>query len=81
MELSWLMKLRIIAAVAVGAVLIGFLAWPLAQPPEPFDVVSIPGFAGSVALAGLAFLVGLIAYFLSWPYGREIGILDRKSVV
>ncbi len=79
MELSWLMKLRIIAVVAVGAVLIGFLAWPLAQPPEPFDVVSIPGFGGSVALAGLAFLVGLIAYFLSWPYGREIGILAVPS--
>jgi hypothetical protein len=30
---------------------------------------------GALVLAGLAFLVGLIAYFVSWPYGREIGIV------
>jgi hypothetical protein len=30
---------------------------------------------GGAALAALAFLTGLIAYFVSWPYGREIGIL------
>ena len=77
MELSWLIKLRIAAAVAAGVVLIGILAWPLAAPPEPFGAVLAgaisPG--GAVTLAGLAFLAGFAAYFLSWPYGREIGIL------
>jgi len=79
MELSWPMKLRIAAAVAAGVILIGLAAWPLTAPPEPFGVVSLltgaitPGEA--ITLAGLAFLTGFIAYFLSWPYGREIGIL------
>ncbi len=79
MELSWPMKLRIAAAVACGVVLIGLLAWPLAAPPEPFRGVSV--FAGTISLAGtiilavLALVVGFVAYFLSWPYGREIGIL------
>jgi len=79
MELSWPMKLRIAAAVAAGVILIGLAAWPLTAPPEPFGVVSLltgaitPGEA--IILAGLAFLTGFIAYFLSWPYGREIGIL------
>jgi len=79
MELSWLMRLRIGAAMAVGTILIGILGWPLAAPPEPFAVVSL--FAGTVSSGGaitlaiLAFLAGFIAYFLSWPYGREIGIL------
>lgn len=79
MELSWLMKFRIAAAVAAGVIIIGLAAWPLTAPPEPFGVVSLlagaitPGEA--ITLAGLAFLTGFIAYFLSWPYGREIGIL------
>ena len=32
MELSWPMKLRIAAAAAVGVLLIGILAWPMAEP-------------------------------------------------
>lgn len=75
------MRLRIAAAVATGAVLIGFLAWPLAASPEPFAAVLARNisFTGKINLAGLAFLAGFIAYFLSWPYGREIGILAAPS--
>ncbi len=77
MELSLLMRLRIAAAAAVGVVLIGILAWPLAGSSEPLNAV----LAGDISIGGLltlvvlAFLTGLIAYFVSWPYGREIGIL------
>jgi hypothetical protein len=73
------MKLRIAASAATGAVLIGLLFWPLAAPPEPFGTVSLLGGTitafGAVFLAVLAFLTGLAAYFVSWPHGREIGIL------
>lgn len=83
MQLSWLMRLRIAAAAACGAGLIGILAWPIAAQAEPFGVVSLVdgtiGFGGAIALVGLAFLTGLVAYFLSWPYGREIGILAVPS--
>ena len=83
MELSWLMKLRIAAAVATGVVLIGILAWPLAASPEPLGVASLHtgtiSLGGAITLVTLAFLVGLIAYFLSWPYGREIAILAVPS--
>jgi hypothetical protein len=77
------MKLRIAAAAACGVVVIGLLAWPLAAPPEPFRAVSV--FAGTISpadtiiLAVLALVVGFVAYFLSWPYGREIGILAVPS--
>jgi hypothetical protein len=73
------MKLRIAAAVAAGVILIGFAAWPLAAPDDPLGVVSVLAgtitVKGALILAALAFLVGLIAYFISWPYGRQIGIL------
>lgn len=82
MELSWLMRLRIAASVATGAILIGILA-PLGTPPEPFGAVSLTAgtisFGGTITLAALAVLAGFIAYFLSWPYGREIGILAAPS--
>jgi hypothetical protein len=73
-ELSWPVKLKVTAALLVGIILIGFLA-PLGTPVEPFRVISVPTFGGAVTLAGLAVLAGFIGYFLSWPNGREIGIL------
>jgi len=81
MELSWLMRLRIAAVVAIGAALIGILAWPLAAPSDPLGPVRISNISlvGAAALVLLAFWVGLIAYFVSWPYGREIGILAVPS--
>ena len=77
MQLSWPMKLRIAAAVAVGISLIGLCAWPLAAPSEPSAAVfaGTISFTDAIVLAGLALFAGLTAYFLSWPYGREIGIL------
>jgi hypothetical protein len=77
------MRLRIASALATGAVLIGLMAWPLAAPPEPSAVVSVAadsiGVAGATGLAFLAFASGFIAYFLCWPYGREIGILAAPA--
>ncbi|MHC4546467.1 MAG: hypothetical protein ACYSYL_18470, partial [Planctomycetota bacterium] len=70
-------------SAAIGVLLIGILAWPLAAPPEPFGVVSLTAgsisLGGAVVLAALAFLAGFIAYFVSWPYGREIGILAAPA--
>lgn len=81
MELSLSMKLRIAAAATVGVVVIGILAWPLAQPAEPFEAVRMGnmGTGGAVVLLALAFAVGLVGYFVSWPHGREIGILAVPS--
>jgi hypothetical protein len=76
MELSWLMKLRIAAAAAPGVVLIGILAWSMADPSEGAGAIS---HGGAAALVFLAFPAGLIGYFVSWPYGREIGILAVPS--
>jgi hypothetical protein len=76
MELSLLMKLRIGAAMAVGVVLVGILAWQMAGPSEPAGAI---GGDGATILILLAFVAGLGAYFVSWPYGRQIGVLAAPS--
>jgi hypothetical protein len=82
-ELSILMRLRIAAAVAIGAVIIGYFAWPIAQPQDPYGVVSF--IAGNMArdsalkLAALAVLCSILAFFISWPYGRYLAILAVPS--
>jgi hypothetical protein len=77
MELSWTMKLRIVASAAVGVFFVSIVAWPWDTPPDPFGslLVQFLGIGGVVTLLIMAFLAGLIAYFAAWPYGREIGIL------
>ena len=79
MELTWSIRLRIAAAAAVGIAVIGIYAWPMVAPADPFGVVSVAnstiGSYDVLVLLGMAFGVGLIAYFLSWPYGNKIGIL------
>ena len=76
MELSWLMKLRIAAVAAVGAALIYGVGWRLAGSP---DRVGDMAYGSAAPLVALAFVAGLIGYFVSWPYGREIGILAAPS--
>jgi hypothetical protein len=76
MELTWPMKLRIAAAAAIGVLLIGILAWPFA---EPFGAVRAMGSRGAVVLVALALVAGFIGYFVSWPFGRQIGILAVPS--
>jgi hypothetical protein len=77
------MRLRIAAVIAVGAVIIGYFAWPLAQPQDPFGVVSF--IAGNMTrdstlkLAALAVFCSLLAFFVSWPYGKYLAILAIPS--
>lgn len=81
MELTWLMRLRIAAAMAIGVILIGILAWPLAAPDDPLGPVRAGNLspAGTITLALLALAANFIAYFICWPYGREIGVLATPT--
>ena len=73
MELSWVNKLRITAVAALGIVVIGILAWPLALPQDPLMPVRAPhlGFSETLVLLVLAFGIGFTGYFIAWPHGRE----------
>ncbi len=77
MELTSINRLRIAAVAALGIVVLGFLAWPLAAPDDPLSPVRAWSISpsGTLALLVLAFGVGFVGYFVAWPHGREIGIL------
>ncbi len=77
MELSWVNKLRIALVAALGLITIGILAWPAVAPADPLAPVRSAGLSlpGTMTLLALAFGLGIIGYFVTWPHGREIGIL------
>lgn len=77
MELSWLTKLRIVAVLALGCMGLGIAAWPLVAPADPLGAVSASNLhmAETIELIGLSALIGFAAYFVGWPYGRQIGVL------
>ena len=73
-NIHWRMRLRAIGAVAVGAVLLGGLAWPIVRPDLPIAAItlidspiSIPG---AILCLLLAFGAGFAAYFVAWPAGK-----------
>jgi len=85
MELSWPMRLRIAAAMGFGAVLLGFGAWPLIRPTEALGAVTLVSSASSItpldtiACVALAFIAGLVAFFLAYPHGCHIAPLAAPA--
>ncbi len=83
MELTWLMRLRIAGAMAVGVLLLGLGAWRLIEPSVPGGAITIH--AGDISVLDgvicmmLAFGAGFVAYFAAWPYGAEIAVLAAPA--
>ncbi len=73
-NIHWLMRVRAIAALSVGALLVGAVGWPLVRPELPVATITLVN--GSISLPGaigcvlLAFAAGFIAFFVSWPAGK-----------
>jgi hypothetical protein len=72
-------RLRIAASMAIGAALVGLCGWPLVKPADPLGAVTLFGDKMNVleiaATGLLAFLSGAVAYFVCYPYGRQIAPL------
>jgi hypothetical protein len=78
-NVHWLMRLRILGAMGVGAFLIGFLLWPKIAPIDPFGAVTLyeGAFSSSDILLCLltSFLAGIGGYLVAYPYGKTVGLL------
>jgi len=81
--IQWRIRLRIIAAMLIGTILLGFLAWPLVRPRDPLAPVTV--FTGYISLFDtiifliLAYLSGFGAFFACTPYGSEIAPLAAPA--
>jgi len=82
MELTWLMRFRIVVALAVGIVLLGILPADLVRPPAD-GVFAI--FAGSISIgdllicAVLSLIAGFLASAICTPFGLQVGILAAPA--
>jgi hypothetical protein len=83
MELSWLSRLRLALAIATGIVLLAVVAGPLLEQPDPYSPVTFferrLSAQTGLTLGALAFAAGFIAYWLAWPYGREMAVVAAPA--
>jgi hypothetical protein len=82
MELSWLMRIRIAASLAIGIILLGLLPWNLVKPPAEGVFALLSGSISADDLlicAGLAFIAGFLSSAICTPYGTQIGIIAAPA--
>lgn len=72
---TWPLKFRICVVVLLGMIVLGFLAWPIVAPTDPYGIISMPGLSGTLVLMLLALVTGLAGYFLTWPYGEHLAVI------
>lgn len=76
-SISLRVRISIAAAMVVGTILLGIGAWSLIRPPDPLGAVTVLtggiSFVDTIICVILSFAAGLLAYFASFPYGRQIG--------
>lgn len=83
MELSFFTKTKITLTLTIGAVLVGFAAWPMVRPATPYDVIAFlspdVSFANVFLMAILALFAGFISGLIARPYNRQIGALAAPA--
>lgn len=73
-NITWPMRVRAIAALAVGAALLGAGGWRLVRPEDPEAAITLVNCPLTIPAALLclllAFGAGCAAYFAAWPAGK-----------
>jgi hypothetical protein len=83
MEMTWKMRFRIIGVLLTGIVLLGILAGPVVRPADPESAITL--YQASIkpmAIAScfaMAFVSGLLAFLVAWPFGRELAPLAAPA--
>lgn len=81
-ELSWLSKIRLIIALAIGVFLVGILPWKNIQPAEHGVFALLSGTINpqDLMICGLyALAAGFLASIISTPLGFQIGVLAAPA--
>jgi hypothetical protein len=75
-NVNWLLRIRILCSLSIGALLVGALGWPLVRPDDPLGAISLitgeltPVQAGILILLG--FLSGVAATLACYPLGSVL---------
>ena len=76
MELSWISRIKITIVVALGVLVYAVAFWNWFEPADPYGAVVFSfGFSKLAVLMAVGFGLGLVSYFIGWPFGRQIGVL------
>ena len=76
-NVDWLLRLRILAALTAGALIVAAIGYPLVQPEDPLGAISL--FAGEISvvsgaiLIGLGFAAGIVGTLVCQPLGGALG--------
>lgn len=79
MELTVVMRLRIVITMAAGIGILAFLAFPLIAPPTPLDAITF--YTGNITpvsaalYIAIAYIAGMVAHLVSYPHGRHLAPL------
>jgi len=80
---SFLTRVRAGLVMGIGVVILGVIAWPFLKPALPLTGITL--YEGDISVLDaviclvLAFLSGLISYFVATPYGRQLAPLAAPS--
>ena len=82
-NVHWLLRLRIIAGLLTGVIILGLGGWNMAKSPDPLGAISIAN--GNITIVKailcilLSFLAGFGAYLVSCPAGQVVAPLAAPA--
>ena len=84
-NVNWLLRVRIIAALSVGALIVAAVGYRLVRPEDPLGAISLftgeISMANGVALILLGFAAGIVGTLVCYPFGRFLGSLSAPAGV
>ncbi len=76
-NVPWLMRIRILASLCIGALIVGALGYLFLRPEDPLGTISLFGTdispVQAVILVALGFLAGVLATLACYPFGNVLG--------
>lgn len=76
-NVHWLLRIRIIIALSVGALIVGAVGYPLVRPADPLGAITL--FTGEIStieagiLILLGFAAGVVSTLVCYPLGDVLG--------